>query len=199
MGAHRPPPAKSVFPIAAIVTLDPAAIGPCGVAVRMTAPLTDPKRFTLRIPEFVFEGDVFSTAMHDDLTGFLAQRVEQGSRVVLVVEDSMYGARTTARHLGRSIGVLESLLCDVNLTTPRDTRYVEPRYWRAAALLPKGVVPKGRDEYKLQAIATVDALYKERLGPDAAEAILINDYVVLTRHEWWRGQVMQRRQRGAAA
>jgi hypothetical protein len=180
-----------VFPIAAIVTLDPAAIGPCGVAVRMTAPLTDPQRFTLRIPEFVFEGDVFSTTMHDDLTSFLAQRVEQGARVVLVVEDSMYGARKTARHLGRAIGVIESVLCDVNLTTPRDTRYVEPRYWRAAALLPRGVEPKGRDEFKRVAIDTVDALYKERLGPDAAEAILINDYVVLVRHEWWRGRVKQ--------
>lgn len=197
MGAHKPPAIKSQFPIAAIVTLDPAAIAPCGVAVRMTAPLLDPQRYTLRVPEFVFEGDVFSTVMHDDLTGFLAQRVEQGSRVVLVVEDSMYGARKTARHLGRAIGVLESVLCDVNLAQPKDTKYVEPRYWRAATLLPPGIEPKGREEFKLAAINTVDALYKERLGPDAAEAILINDYVVLTRHEWWRGRAKPR-QRAAA-
>jgi hypothetical protein len=183
--------------MAAIVTLDPAAIGPCGVAVRMTAPLIDPQRFTLRVPEFVFEGDVFSTAMHDDLTSFLAQRVERGAKVVLVVEDAMFGARKTARHLGRAIGVLESLLHDVNLASPKDTKYVEPRYWRAATLLPQGVEPHGREEFKSVAINTVDALYKERLGPDAAEAILINDYVVLTRREWWRGEI--RRQRRAAA
>lgn len=172
--------------------MDPAAVGPCGLTVRMTATLQTPVRGKMRAPEFVFEGCVFSATMHDDLTTFLAERVERGARVLLVVEDAIFGARTTARHLGRAIGAIESVLNDVNLAEPKDTRYVFPGHWRRVTLpLDAKGAPEaqGREELKQAAIDTVSTLYGVDLGSDGAEAVLLNDYVVLARPEWWRGGV----------
>jgi hypothetical protein len=190
MGAKRPPAALTAFPISAIVSLDPAAVGPAGLAVRLTAPLIHPVRGKLRAPDFYYEGCIFSSVMHDDLTSFLAEKVGRGGRALLVVEDAIYGARTTARHLGRAIGAIESVLNDVNLAEPKHTRYVYPGHWRKVSLPvdSKGdVEATGRDNLKQAAIDTVATLYGLELGADGAEAVLINDYVVLARPEWWNG------------
>lgn len=190
MGAKKTPAVVSPFPVAAIISLDPAAVGPAGLAVRMTAPLIDPQRGRLRAPEFTFEGCVFSASMHDDLTEFLASRVQRGARVLLVVEDAIYGARTTARHLGRAIGAIESLLNDCNLAEPKDTRYIFPGHWRRTSLPldAKGNVNvHGREALKQAAQDAVATLYGLDVGSDLAEAMLINDHVVLGRPELWNG------------
>lgn len=190
MPAKKSPPSVSPFPISAIVSLDPAAVGPAGLAVRMTAPLIDPQRGRLRAPEFLFEGCVFSSTMHDDLTEFLAARIPRGSRVLLAVEDAIYGARGTARHLGRAIGAIESVLNDINVAEPKDTKYVFPAHWRRTSLPldAKGNVDvHGREELKQAARDAVSTLYGLDVGPDLAEAILINDHIVLARPDLWSG------------
>lgn len=191
MVARLPKPPKHVFPISAIVSMDPAAVGTCGLSVRLTASLQNPKRGKLRAPDFTFEGCVFNSSMHDDLTTFLAKSCKEDTRVILVVEDAMYGARTTARHLGRSIGCIEGVLNDVNLAEPFNTKYVAPQHWRPVSLPVEAgtnrTIARGREELKQAAIDTVATLYGIDVGPDLAEAILIGDYAVLSRHDWWRG------------
>lgn len=192
---------KHKFPISAIVAMDPAAIGNCGVSVRLTAPLQSPERGKLRAPDFMFEGCVFSSTMHDDLATFLAGKVAADTRAVLVVEDAMYGSRKVARHLGRAIGTIESLLNDCNLAEPKDTKYVAPQHWRPVSLPVEAgsnrTVARGREELKQAAIDTVWTLYGVECGPDLAEAILIGDYAVLSRHDWWRGRAPVRKEKAA--
>lgn len=160
----------------------------------MTAPLVDPQRGRLRAPEFAYEGCIFSSSMHDDFTEFLAARIPRGSRVLLTVEDSIYGARSTARHLGRAIGAIESVLNDINLAEPKDTKYVFPTHWRKTSLPldAKGNLDvHGREELKQAARDAVATLYGLDVGPDLAEAILINDHIVLARPELWSGSKPQ--------
>jgi hypothetical protein len=185
MPAHKYRPISSEHRYAAVVTLDPAAIADCGVAVRFTAGLDGrTPRGKLRAPDFAYEGSVFDTRMHDDVAVLLSERVAKGERVLLCVEDAIFGARTTARHLGRAIGCLEGVLADLNVGTPDETKYIYPGNWRRVCL-PVEPKPKGRDEWKQAAIDAVAVLYGMECSDNQAEAVLMLDYVFVARQDWW--------------
>lgn len=184
MSAKRAPVVSSLYPYAAVISLDPAGKADCGLAIRLTHGLGTAKRGRLRFPDYAFEGWAFSTRMHDELATFLAEKVGKDQRVLLVVEDSIYGARTTARSIGRGIGAIESVLCDLNLADPNDTQYVFPGHWRKATL-PTNPKPEGRDAWKQAAIDAVATQYGENVGDNLAEAVLINDYTIFEKKIWW--------------
>ncbi len=180
-GAHRPRIRKSNYAAGAIITLDPAAVGPCGLAGRLTAGLRYTRYETLRAPDFQYEGWVFEPRMHDDLATWIADYVGKDQRVLLCVENASY--RNTARHLGRAIGCIEGLLYDLNVAHPADTQYVTPNRWRVGVFgLP---LPQGREALKAHAQAVVSARYSIECGHDLAEAILMNDWMAVARRPVW--------------
>lgn len=181
MAAHRPRIRKSEHRTAALISLDPAAVGDCGIAARTTVGLRYAKYATLAIPSFVYSGWVFEPRMHDELAIWLADHVGRDQRVMLVVENAAY--RGTARHLGRAIGCIESVLHDLNLADPRTTQYVTPAQWRTPVL---GVpLPKGRDDLKAAAVANVAQRYGSTVTHDLAEAICILDWFTVARRKVW--------------
>lgn len=175
------PKVTSPYQVAAILSLDPAGVGPSGVAVRTTATLGAATRLTLRYPDFTYEGNIFETSLHDDLAVFLASVVPAGHRVLFVTEDSVFRSMTVARHIGRAIGCLEGLLVDLNLAHPRNTVYVKAGAWRKGI----GLRGKKRDELKLAARTYVDEWYQQGVGEDLAESVGINDHVCLNLPELW--------------
>lgn len=194
MSAHRPKPPLSEHRYAAVITLDPAAVADCGLAVRLTAGLDGKTpRGKLKTPDWVYEGSVWSSRMHDELAVFLADRVQRGQKVLLGVEDAMFGARTTARHLGRAIGCIESVLGDLGLWANGESRYIFPGNWRRVSL-PLHPKPNGRDEWKAAAVDAVAMLYGMECGDNQAEAILMNDYVMYARQDWWMHKAQARKE-----
>lgn len=195
MSAHRPKSPLSEHRYAAVITLDPAAVADCGIAVRLTAGLDgNTPRGKLAEPDWVFEGSVWNSLMHDELAGFLYSNVARGQTVLLGVEDAMFGARTTARHLGRAIGCLEGVLGDLGLWSNGESRYIFPGNWRRVSL-PLHPKPDGRDAWKAAAVDAVFTLYGMQCGDNQAEAVLMNDYVMYARQDWW----MHKQARKAAA
>jgi hypothetical protein len=155
------------------------------LAVRLTAGLDGKTpRGKLKAPDFMFEGSVWSSRMHDDLAVYLSDHVQRGQKVLLGVEDAMFGARTTARHLGRAIGCVESVLGDLGLWANGESRYIFPGNWRRVSL-PLHPKPNGREEWKAAAVDAVYTLYGITCGDNQAEAILMNDYVMYGRQDWW--------------
>lgn len=188
MGAHRPKAPTTEHAFAAVLSLDPAAVADCGIALRFTAGLDGKTpRGKMRAPEFMFEGSVWSTRMHDELAVLLAEKVPRGGKVLLTCEDAMFGARSTARHLGRAIGCIEGMLADLNVWEPDTTRYVFPGHWRKFSI-PVSPAPSGRDEWKQAAIDQVATLYGMACADNQAEAVLQNDYVMHVRQDWWSGK-----------
>ena len=198
MGAKRKQTVLTTNKVAAIITLDPAAVGSCGIALRLTAGLDrKTQRGKLRAPDWMYEGNVFNTRMHDELAVFLAEKVGREQRVLLAVEDAVFGPRTVARHLGRAIGCIEGLLCDLNLAEPDDTKYIFPGHYRKVTL-PAEPKPANREEWKQAAIDTVATLYGLTCGDNQAEAILMNDYTIVAKRQWWFGSVEPEAVREAA-
>lgn len=190
MTAHVQPPPTVEHPYAAVLVIDPAAVAPCGIACRLTAGLSrDTQRGRLRVPEFTYEGSVWSTQMHDDLGEFLYRGVERGAKVLVVAENSAFNG--TARHLGRAIGCIEGLLHDLNLADPSETKYVAPAHWRKTEL--PLVKNPGRDGWKQASIDAVASLYGLDCGDNMAEAILMCDHVTLAKSFWWTGKPKRRR------
>jgi len=181
LAAHRPKIRRSDYAAAAIIALDPAAVGDCGVAARLTAGLRYTRYETLRAPEFQYAGWVFNPRMHDDLSTWIADYVGKDQRVLLVVENAAY--RGTARHLGRAIGCLEGLLHDLNLAHPNDTQYIAPSKWRSGVF---GVpLPQGREALKLAAVLRVSRQYGLAVSDDLAEAICMLDYYTVAQRKVW--------------
>ena len=179
--AHRPPVQYSEHTAAAVISLDPAAVGACGIAARTTAGLSKPKLANLRYPEFVYAGWVFEPRMHDELALWLADRIGKDQRALLVVENATF--RGTARHIGRAIGCIEGMLWDLNLAHPSDTQYVAPGVWRRGTLGKD--LPAGRAALKAAAVGDVARRYQVTVSDDLAEAVLLNDYFIVHRKSTW--------------
>jgi hypothetical protein len=187
--ARKPP--KTRHPIAAIVTLDPAGVGPSGVAVRLTSTLDSVTVLNLRYPDYVYQGPVFNNVFLDELTAYLMANVPADKKVLLVVEDSVYRSYTVARHIGRGIGCIQNTLMATNmLVDPADSLYVTPSMWRSVLtthIRKQGGtgLPKGRDNLKAAAVEYVAARYKQDVESDLAEAVVMNDYIVHARKNEW--------------
>ncbi len=166
----------------AIVSLDPAGVKDSGVAVRLTSSLRDVSLSRLRFPDFCYAGWIFEPGFHDDLTEYLARNTAKDQKVLLVVENSAYGSFTISRSIGRAIGCLEGNLHYCNIGNAKDTEYMAPKTWRRLSM--PGVVVKGRDEWKAAAVATVLKRYRQEVGSDLAEAVLLNDAVAMTPKLW---------------
>lgn len=180
MAAHRPKIRPSEHAAAAVVTLDPAGVGTSGIAGRLTVGLPSALSATqLTVPGFLFEGWVFEPRMHDDLAVWIADHVGR-QRVLLVVENAAYNG--AARHLGRAIGCLESILHDLNVAHPKDTQYVSPRYWRSVLGKIEGT---GRNVLKQASVDYVERRHRVTAGHDLAEAIAMNDYFLTARSKIW--------------
>lgn len=167
--------------MAAILSLDPAAVGDCGIAARTTVGLRYAKYSSLQMPGFVYQGWVFEPRMHDELAVWLADNIGVNQRALLVVENAAY--RGAARHLGRAIGCIESLLHDLNVADPRSTQYVTPGAWRGGVF--GHPLPKGRDALKQRAIDDIEIRYRATVASDLAEAICLNDYFVMSKRKVW--------------
>lgn len=199
MPAHKLKSIPSEHAYAAVLSLDPAAVADCGLALRFTAGLDGKTpRGKLRAPEWVYEGSVFEPRMHDELAVLLSERVPQGGRVLLTTEDAMFGARSTARHLGRAIGCVEGLLADLNVSSPSETKYIFPGHWRRVSL-PLEPTPSGRDEWKQAAIDAVASLYGMTCRDNQAEAVLMSDYVFVARQDWWMAKGGRKARNGKKA
>jgi hypothetical protein len=181
MAAHRPLIRKSVHSAAAVITLDPAAVGPCGIAARLTVGLKHAQYDTLRAPDYHFTGWVFEPRMHDELAVWIADHVGKDQKILLVCENANYHG--TARHMGRAIGCIEGLLYDLNVAHPKDTQYVAPNKWRTGVF--GRPLPVGREALKSAAVERVAARYQISAGHDLAEAILMNDYFMVERRVIW--------------
>lgn len=180
MAAHRPRIRKSEHAAAAIIALDPAAVGPCGIAARTTVGLKAPKLEKLAFPSFAYSGWVFNPRMHDDLALWVADVVGKDQRVLLVVENAAFHG--AARHLGRAIGCIEGLLYDLNVAHPGDTQYVSPAAWRWV-LGPDR--PTGRENLKQYAIDHVAQRYGQTVTNDLAEAVCMLDWFTLAKPKVW--------------
>ena len=167
----------SAHKYAAIVSLDPAGSGPCGIACRATASLpTKPSLSRLRAPDYIYEGKVWNDVMLDELCAWLARNVG-GQKALLVAENSTYGSLTIATSIGRCIGAIQCVMYYAGWAKPEDTIKLAPRSWRGAAGIPAET--KGRQQQKDAAIKLVTERYGLALGSDASEAILINDAAVI--------------------
>lgn len=172
--------------IRGVVSIDPAAKGPCGVALRFVTPGAKYVRGKLPAPEWYFQGSVWDApGLHDELSLALYKQFKPGDQVLYVAENTAYGV-TAAKSMGRAIGAVESVLIDIGVLQPDQLKYVAANSWRARQL--PGFRPKGkvaadrRDELKERAVSVVNALYGLGLTDDqadAAEAVLINDDAVL--------------------
>jgi hypothetical protein len=173
---HENVPA-SPHKFAAIITLDPASVGPCGIACRATASLPDaPVLDKLRAPDFIYEGAVFNDVMLDELAAWCARNVG-GQKLLLCAEATAYGSMSIARSLGRCVGAVELLLYYCGWGEPAKTEKLYPVIWRKAAGISSEI--KGRDQQKEAAVQLVESRYRLTLGSDAAEAVLMNDAVVM--------------------
>lgn len=179
---RKPKDTDSDLKYSAIVTLDPAGVKDSGVAVRLTAPLRDVTLSRLRFPDFTYQGWIFEPGFHDDLTEYLARNTGKDQKVLLVVENSAYGSFTISRSIGRAIGCLEGNLHYCNMGDASATEYLSPKTWRRLAM--PGVSVTGRDAWKAAAVEAVAGRYGQATGVDLAEAILLNDAVVMSPKLW---------------
>lgn len=177
-----PKETDSVLKYSAIVTLDPAGVKDSGVAVRLTSSLRDVTLSRLRFPDFTYQGWIFEPGFHDDLTEYLARNTGKDQKVLLVVENSAYGSFTISRSIGRAIGCLEGNLHYCNMGDASQTEYMAPKTWRRLAM--PNQICSGRDEWKAAAVATVESRYRQTVGSDLAEAVLLNDAVAMSPKLW---------------
>lgn len=190
MPANLPAPVESPHRFAAIVTCDPAAVADCGVAVRMTGSLAaKPARGRLAYPAFTYEGSVWNTRFHDDLANFLIRALPKDGKVLFVCAGTAYGNHAISRSLGRCGGAIESLLVALNVYDQDDLVYVQDKAWRKTELPAHAADPdsvdSAREQWKIAAVDALSTLYGERVGDNLAEAVLLNDHVVLHRASLW--------------
>lgn len=165
-------------PIAAVVSVDPAASADCGVAMRFVTPGTTYTRGRLPRPDYLYGGPVWSTGLADDLGSVLAKGLEIEQRVLLVVAGTAYGNKV-ARSLGRAIGRIEGMLIDLNMLPEQSGLvYVQDSTWRRTELPALRGTRPSRDEWKKAASAAVLALYNIDVDDNQAEALLLNDHTL---------------------
>lgn len=153
-------------PIVGVVGLDPARVGPGGLAV-----LPHP---TLK-PGHVLQhrqGLIVTEATSDWLGEACAALCRPGERVLLVCESDAFGP-SIARQLGMAVGAMEMLLLDLHAIEPETRVDVSQATWRRAVF---AKLPKGRKVLKRAAVAEVERRYGVRMGEDEAEATLIATY-----------------------
>lgn len=116
-------------PIVGAVVLDPAYVGPAGLAVGRwgTSPAS-------------WQGDIFTTSATRWLGDAVCAVCKPGERLVLVAEASAYGGFGIARMLGIAVGVAEGCLIDLNAVEPRTRVDVMAQTWRGGLgiRLPRG-------------------------------------------------------------
>lgn len=177
----------------AIVTLDPASAAKCGIAIRRCDNLLSPDRKRVRSPSWFYSGSVWNTVMHDDFAFELGKMVPRGGRVLFVAScTAYYGA---GYDIGRATGCIEGLLHDLNIMGDDRVRDVTDQEWRKAMYSDKakaaikatgkGGSKERRDAFKAHAISEVKRLHRIDCDDNAAEAILMNDFVVLHRGYWY--------------
>lgn len=129
------------------------------------------------MPDFQYQGPLFTTQFSDELTLWLARNVMGGGKALLAYERSGYRSMTTVLSIGSGIGRVRGLLQDLGVTGPADSCWVAPRTFREFTL--GKPLPKGRDDLKKAAIASVHARYGITVKDDLAEAINLLDYVTV--------------------
>lgn len=163
---------------AAIIALDPAGVSDAGCAARITATLPDePQLDRLRVPDFQYQGPLFTTDFSDELTLWLAKNVMGGGKALLVYEKSAYNGMHIALSVGSGIGRVRGLLQDLGVSGPGDSCWVAPITVRQYIL--GKPIPKGRDALKAAAVARVEKRYGIKVRDDLAEAINLLDYVTV--------------------
>lgn len=186
------PPKSTGHKYDAILSLDPAGSQNCGLALRGTSGLEGAARGKLRPPAWYADASVWDPPVHDQLAEELMALVPKGGRVLLVAENAAYKSMIIARSLGKCIGAVQVTLLSLNVWSTPDTQYITPSAWRRD-MLPAAVkdigeitnAQKRRAYYKEAAIRAVAGLYGIETGDNAAEAILLNDHVVLSRKDLW--------------
>lgn len=171
---HKDAP-KSQNRFAAIISLDPAGVKPCGIACRLTAHLPEPDKIgKLTAPDYIYGGSIWNDVALDEITTWLATNVG-AQRALLVYASTAYGAMNIAFSLGRCVGALELLTSYTGHIDPKQSVAVHDTKWRNALGMPRG---GKRDDKKRAAVARVKEVYGLTLTDDAAEAVLINDWAV---------------------
>lgn len=167
-----------------VLTLDPASKANSGLAYRSIGKVWTPHTKQLRCPEWYFSGSIWSSVMHDDLARMIAATVPRGGRVVYAATATAYFGNGLA--MGRAIGAIEGMLHDLNVFPDGDTVWeIQDSTWRYReyTLEDRTKIKEIKDTkerrmaLKAMAVATVYARYKIEVDDNAAEAILLNDYV----------------------
>lgn len=188
----------------AIVTLDPAAVSNSGLCVRPTKNVLTPTVGYVRTPEWHASDSVWNTQMHDSLALVLARHVPRGGRVTFAATSTAF--QGTAMHLGRAIGCIEGILHDLNIFPEGRVEPVLDQTWRRTVFPPadwarikliEGRNPadtarQRREAWKQLAIDTVKRRYEAEVDDNAAEAILLNDHIVLWREDLWKAGAVRR-------
>ncbi len=174
--------------VAAVITLDPAATANCGLCVRGGTYIG--KKDKVVSPNWYTTSSVWNPVMHDELTRELAKLVPRGGRVTMAATATAFHG--VALDIGRAIGCIEGIMHDMNLFDTGDKAVqIQDNSWRAKMYSWDdrkriGAVKSQQQRRKLWkelAVATVYAKYKIETDDNAAEAILLNDYVVLFRDD----------------
>jgi hypothetical protein len=126
--------------------------------------------------------------MHDDLGRVLSLTVPRGGRVCYAATATAF--KGAAWDLGRAVGCIEGLLHDLNVY-PDDERVVEVNdsTWRSKIFTKKeretvaalATPVLRRAAWKQLAVDTVARKYRVEVDDNAAEAILLNDYIAIYR------------------
>lgn len=154
-------------PISTILSLDPGTVA--GIAIRGMGS---------GAPE-VYEGSVYDRDTYSWITQRLSRYSVPEQRTLFVVENNAYGGLHIAKSLGKCIGVVEGLLLDIGaIQSDEDVVEVAAVTWRPQEVLDAAESAAGdrRKALKKAAVRVVFDRYKLALGPDGAEAVLINDW-----------------------
>lgn len=187
-----------------IITMDPASVSNSGLCVRPVNNVLTPNAGYARKPEWWTSDSVWNTQMHDELARVIAKWVPRGGRVAFATTSTSY--QGTALSIGRAIGCIEGLLHDLNVFVDTRVEPVQDQTWRRGVFQPQewkviadmqGHSPDNtsklrRAAWKQLAIDTVARRYMEAVDDNAAEAILLNDYVVLWRPDLWKAGAERR-------
>ncbi len=180
--------------IKAILTVDPAGTSDTGLALRSTDRAINAQTKRARLPEWYWSGNVWTSDVQDQLAVELYRVCPAGGDEVLFVTcATMY--HNTAFGQGTAVGCIRGLLVALNLPCERPEEIADVT-WRKALysrefLDTVKAAPKTarRAMYKNEAVATVRHRYGiEDADDNAAEAILLNDYVAEARQDLWLGK-----------
>jgi hypothetical protein len=187
-----------------ILTMDPAAVSPSGLCIRPTVNALTEIPGRLRTPEWYSSGNVWNTQMHDELARTLAKWVPRGGHVAFASTTTAF--QGTALSIGRAIGCIEGILHDLNVFPDPKVEPVHDVTWRRTMFAPeewatihamKGInisttARMRRAAWKQLAVDTVKRKYGIECDDNAAEAILLNNYIVMWREDLWKAGATRR-------